>query len=481
MARERPVILAVDDDEVALDSFRVILEPEYEVLTARSGPAALKILHSRPFEAVLLDLFIPRMDGLEVLTRIKQADPRVEVILVSGLAQTQAVVTGIKLGAFEYLMKPFAEEDLLGLLAEVINRRRADPGTVLLVGADLGVLASFAVLLSPYVTVATVAPQLSGLPDPVARTPLVVIYDCGVTPYAPPDFVDRLSERYWRSTLVLLMTEGYDISRTVRSRGTVVRKPYRFDDVLHGITALVSGLEDLSVRAARFGSHLLRLIDVVIQSYREPLGTRELALAVGCSVHHLAHIVRERFGMPLIGYLRSFRFEVARHLLTVTNRSIDEIASDAGFSSASHLSRVFLQNTGYRPGDYRRQVRMVGMWPPRLKPQFSSAVVAGHPAEAGSVTSWSASPAVRRARVRERLRAGRLPRHLPPQLGIARGRFASRRRSGVSEGTRCAGCDEAIKQGDLMCDYTYPSGDVIAFHDECDRIWDEERTRESNT
>src|SRR5205823_14307594 len=76
----------------------------------------------------------------------------------------------------------------------------------------------------------------------------------------------------------------------------------------------------------------------------------------------------ERLGVPLMEYLTRFRLEVARHLLTASRLTIDQVAGEAGFSSASHLSRAFLAHSGYRPGNYRRRVRMAGMWPPQIVP-----------------------------------------------------------------------------------------------------------------
>jgi transcriptional regulator GlxA family with amidase domain len=105
-------------------------------------------------------------------------------------------------------------------------------------------------------------------------------------------------------------------------------------------------------------------MDFVAKSYRQPLRAQDLARAVGCSVHHLGHIAHERLGVSLMEYLTRFRLEVARHLLTATRLTIDQVAGEAGFSSASHLSRAFLAHSGYRPGDYRRRVRTAGMWPP---------------------------------------------------------------------------------------------------------------------
>src|SRR6266403_5225061 len=342
----RPVVLAVDDDEAVLESIGMILE-HYEVLTTTTGADALAVVRLRRVDCVLLDLLIPGIDGLQVLAEIKAVDPGLDVILVSGLGQPQAVATAMKLGAFEYLVKPFAEEDLLGLVAEAVSRRRANVATFLLISDDAGVIASIAVILEPHTTVATAVPRLDLLPDPGRHAPLVVIYDSGVATPLAANFVERLHERYSRSKILVLP------------------KPFQLHEVLQHITILAPSLWELSVHSSRLGAPLLRLMDFVAKSYREPLRAQDLARAAGCSVHHLGHIAHERLGVSLMEYLTRFRLEVARHLLTATRLTIDQIAGDAGFSNASHLSRAFLAHSGCRPGDYRRQVRIAGMWPPR--------------------------------------------------------------------------------------------------------------------
>lgn len=80
---------------------------------------------------------------------------------------------------------------------------------------------------------------------------------------------------------------------------------------------------------------------------------------------------------------------------------------------------------------------------------------------------------MRRETIRRRLAAGLLPRDRP-----APGRFVRlSMRSGVSEGAVCSGCEAAIKPGEMMIDYTYPTGLVVCFHEECREIWEAERHR----
>jgi AraC-like DNA-binding protein len=212
-------------------------------------------------------------------------------------------------------------------------------------------------------TVATALPRLDALPDPGRRAPLVVIYDADVATPAAADFVERLRERYSRSKILVLSDSG--IGQVAQPNVTVIARPYPLHDLIQHVTTLAPGLSELSVHSSRLGAPLLRLMDFVAKSYREPLRAQDLARAAGCSVHHLGHIAHERLGVSLMEYLTRFRLEVARHLLTATDATIDQIAGEAGFSSASHLSRVFLARSGYRPGDYRRRVRLAGMWPPQ--------------------------------------------------------------------------------------------------------------------
>lgn len=316
--QSRPVVLAVDDDTATLDSFQLILERDYEVLTTATGDEALEILRSRHIDVVLLDLLMPGTDGLQVLAQIKAVDPGVEVILVSGLVQPQAIVMGMKLGAFEYLTKPFAEEDLFGLVAEAVCRRYSNSPTALFIGPDPAVIAAFGVLFTPHIAFASSAPRLRTLPDAAKRVPLLVIYDTDAPPSVSAYFIARLHERYARSKLLILSRHSDTLGGLIQAPAMVMSRPYRLDDVLECIATLAPGLSVLSVCSSRVGSHVFRLIDRVMKSYREPLGTADLARSVGCSVHHLAHIVRDQLGISLMDYVTRFRFEVAE----VSSRSV---------------------------------------------------------------------------------------------------------------------------------------------------------------
>jgi DNA-binding NtrC family response regulator len=128
----RPVILVVDDDPGVRESFRLILEDHYDVVDVPDGPSALDVVRASPMDLVLLDIRLPGMDGIEVLERIKAIDERVEVILVTAVKTVRTAVAAMKLGAFDYLTKPFEEDELLSLASRALERRTLEREVALL-------------------------------------------------------------------------------------------------------------------------------------------------------------------------------------------------------------------------------------------------------------------------------------------------------------------------------------------------------------
>src|SRR5215470_4703688 len=128
----RPVVLIVDDDAGLRESFRLILEDGYELVEASDGRQALEIVRNREVDLVLLDIRLPEMDGIEVLERIKSTDEQVEVVLVTAVKTVRTAVAAMKLGAFDYLTKPFEEDDLLSVVRRALEKRSLEREVVFL-------------------------------------------------------------------------------------------------------------------------------------------------------------------------------------------------------------------------------------------------------------------------------------------------------------------------------------------------------------
>jgi DNA-binding NtrC family response regulator len=119
----KPAVLVVDDEPGARQSLEVILEDDYQVVSVGSGQEALQTLQKLPVDLILLDVNMPDMDGLEVLRKIKEQDEEVDVIMVSALNLARKAVDAIKLGAYDYITKPYEPEDILSTVARVISKR----------------------------------------------------------------------------------------------------------------------------------------------------------------------------------------------------------------------------------------------------------------------------------------------------------------------------------------------------------------------
>jgi DNA-binding NtrC family response regulator len=118
-------ILVVDDEEIVVRScLRILGDGDYEAEGVQSGEEALRKIEEHPYDVVILDIMMPKMDGLEVLRRVKESHPDIDVIMVTGLSQIDTAVRSMKLGAFDYLPKPFDPDELKVVVGRALERRR---------------------------------------------------------------------------------------------------------------------------------------------------------------------------------------------------------------------------------------------------------------------------------------------------------------------------------------------------------------------
>mgnify|MGYP002784406692 CR=1 FL=1 len=118
-------VLVVDDEPDLADSCAYFLQRAgYAPRIAHSGAAALQLLEQQPFTLVITDVRMPRMGGMELLAAIKQRDPDIEVLLITGYPELDTAVAAIKQGAFDYLAKPYREADLMARVAKAVAHRR---------------------------------------------------------------------------------------------------------------------------------------------------------------------------------------------------------------------------------------------------------------------------------------------------------------------------------------------------------------------
>ena len=114
-------ILVVDDDEMNLTRTKIILKKNYAVLLASSGMDALHMLRHEKVDLVLLDIEMPKMNGFVTFQRMKEFVEDVPVIFLTASGLEGDVVSAIKMGAVNYLKKPFQPQELLKRVAQEIK------------------------------------------------------------------------------------------------------------------------------------------------------------------------------------------------------------------------------------------------------------------------------------------------------------------------------------------------------------------------
>lgn len=123
-------ILIVDDDLPVCKSIAKSLEREdYHIDTVLSGEEALQRMSQQSYHLVITDLMMPGISGLELLRNIRNVHPGVMVLMITGYPSIRAAVESIRLGAFDYLPKPFTPEEIRGQVARALARQLLQPPT----------------------------------------------------------------------------------------------------------------------------------------------------------------------------------------------------------------------------------------------------------------------------------------------------------------------------------------------------------------
>ena len=124
MAKLTNTILVVDDDPSGRTLLReILLIDGYSVLEAEDGEFALELLSSRPVDLIVTDRSMPRMDGLQLLLKLKEMKKTIPVLMISGYGEESLWGQAIGLGAVDYLLKPFKAEEVLKVVGKTLGKK----------------------------------------------------------------------------------------------------------------------------------------------------------------------------------------------------------------------------------------------------------------------------------------------------------------------------------------------------------------------
>jgi len=119
---EKKQVLVIDDEQIVLDSVsQILIDENYEVDVSLSGREGLDWAIERPYDIILTDIRMPDIGGMRVLRDIKRVKSSLPVVIITGYATTKSAVQAMKLGAAEYIEKPFEPEQLLEAVARALG------------------------------------------------------------------------------------------------------------------------------------------------------------------------------------------------------------------------------------------------------------------------------------------------------------------------------------------------------------------------
>src|SRR6476659_10237295 len=118
-------ILVVDDEEIMREVLETLLRREgYEVGLASSGEEGLELARTMPFDAALVDIMMPGIDGIQTLDELKRIDEDLAVIIITAYASVESAISAMKAGAFDYITKPFKNDEVVVVVRNAMERRR---------------------------------------------------------------------------------------------------------------------------------------------------------------------------------------------------------------------------------------------------------------------------------------------------------------------------------------------------------------------
>lgn len=113
-------ILIVDDEENMLYSLNRLLRKRYEVVSSRSAKEAISRMKEQQIDLVITDLMMPEMNGIELVRHIREMNPEIGIIMITGYGDIDSYLEVMSFGAFEYITKPYNDETLLSVIEKII-------------------------------------------------------------------------------------------------------------------------------------------------------------------------------------------------------------------------------------------------------------------------------------------------------------------------------------------------------------------------
>ena len=115
-------ILICDDEEGIRESLKLILEKEFDLSFSANGNEAIELLKKRPFDAVIMDIKMPKIDGIETMRKLREIRPNLKILVTSGYKSVETAQEAVSAGASNYIVKPFERTEILDAVHKLTSK-----------------------------------------------------------------------------------------------------------------------------------------------------------------------------------------------------------------------------------------------------------------------------------------------------------------------------------------------------------------------
>lgn len=341
-------ILFVDDDEsigFITSKFKFWENSNFRIKKqARNGREALEILEKETFDLIITDIRMPIIDGLELIKLIREKGDKTAVILSSTYSDFEYAKKGLQLGAIDYIVKPFSEEDLLKALltTEKVFLEKEKEAKKIITGDSIFEEKIYKwfndiihyeknrneLITDFYKELKEVFPEKTEIYPKLINNILNEIWNhvCRTFPWIT--CIENFNLTFGNEELHLDVEEKIE-------RLQVIVKQYelnKYDSIINKICSII--VENISNE---------KILDLV-------------SLEVGLSRDYIGKLFRSKLGITIGEYCTIAKIQYAKKMLQDSNMKIYEISEFLGYSTVDYFSKLFKNNVGLTPMQYRKQL-----------------------------------------------------------------------------------------------------------------------------
>lgn len=324
-------ILFVDDD-TAIDflvaRYKLWKKGQMQIRdVARNGKEALKLLEENSYDFVVTDIRMPVMDGMELLRAIREKKLAVRVILASNYSDFKYAREGLRLGAVDYIEKPYSEEKLEEALELAVLSQRKNT------------------LLSnekKYLMYENVLDGKQTPPDIVQALCEGENWEEEEQREAMTEAGNYLKEKLWEQAPWLAYMESMDIFISADSRDSMEMVILYFRELIR------------KYELWRTDALVKSIAEIIEKNIQEEKILDYLADRMELSKGYIGKIFRNRVGITLVEYVTLVKMEQAKKLLNESRLKVYEISEYLGYQTVDYFTRLFKSHTGYTPKQYRK-------------------------------------------------------------------------------------------------------------------------------